>query len=209
MTVDAVRDRTKTVTRRHVDTWRNLKPGDRLTLIEKGMGLPKGARQVVLAEVEVVDVRVEPVGCIAMESNGTAREGLPRMTADEFVAFWCAGHGYGRVRLDEAPAALCRRIEWRYLDDRGAPATEHLEEIEQCGRCGSSAYATTCELCPSLGWYIDPNPNCPHCDGTGTVWLCASSAEWCEAHPLPGRDDWERHVVEFLSIAPASDQEGR
>lgn len=43
MTVDAVRDRSKTVTRRHVDTWRDLKPGDRLVLIEKGMGLPKGA----------------------------------------------------------------------------------------------------------------------------------------------------------------------
>lgn len=25
------------------DTWRDLKPGDRLVLIEKGMGLPKGA----------------------------------------------------------------------------------------------------------------------------------------------------------------------
>src|SRR5690606_4165187 len=61
MTVDAVRARTKTVTRRHVDTWKELKPGDRLTLIEKGMGLPKGAKQVVLAEVEIVDVRVEPI----------------------------------------------------------------------------------------------------------------------------------------------------
>ena len=40
MTVPAVRDRTKTVTRRHVDTWRDLAPGDRVVLIEKGMGLP-------------------------------------------------------------------------------------------------------------------------------------------------------------------------
>lgn len=61
MTIDAVRNRTKTVTRRHVDTWQNLKPGDRLTLIEKGMGLPKGATQVILAEVEIVSVWVEPL----------------------------------------------------------------------------------------------------------------------------------------------------
>ena len=56
ITVDAVRARTKTVTRRHASTWATLKPGDRLTLIEKGMGLKRGEKQVVLAEVEVEDV---------------------------------------------------------------------------------------------------------------------------------------------------------
>ena len=39
MTTDAVYGRTKTVTRRHPDTWQDLAPGERLTLIEKGMGL--------------------------------------------------------------------------------------------------------------------------------------------------------------------------
>ena len=93
MTVPAVRDRRKTVTRRHEDTWRDLKPGDRVTLVEKAMGLPKGARQVVLAEVEIVDVRVEPIDHIIDEPDGTALEGLPEMTTP------------------------CRRIEWRYLDE--------------------------------------------------------------------------------------------
>lgn len=37
ITVDAVRARTKTETRRHVGSWRTLTTGDRLTLIEKGM----------------------------------------------------------------------------------------------------------------------------------------------------------------------------
>ena len=55
LTIDQVRNRTKTVTRRRVDTWRDLKAGDRLVLIEKGMGLAKGAKQVVVAEVEVID----------------------------------------------------------------------------------------------------------------------------------------------------------
>lgn len=57
LTIDAVRERRKTVTRRQVDTWTTLKAGDCLTLIEKGMGLPKGAKQVVLAEVEVTGRR--------------------------------------------------------------------------------------------------------------------------------------------------------
>lgn len=115
MTVDAVRNRTKKVTRRHVDTWRDLKPGDRLILIEKGMGLPKGARQVVLAEVEIVDVRVEPIGRIIDEPDGTALEGLPEMTPVQFIRFWLDGHGYRAVTGVEALATPCRRIEWRYL----------------------------------------------------------------------------------------------
>lgn len=115
MTIDAVRDRTKTVTRRHVDTWRNLKPGDRLTLIEKGMGLPKGARQVVLAEVEIVDVSVEDIGHVwSRTEDGEPecyREGLAEMTPNAFIEFWLRGHGY---RPDADWSTSCRRIEWRY-----------------------------------------------------------------------------------------------
>ena len=117
MTVDAVRDRTKTVTRRHVDTWRDLKPGDRLILIEKGMGLPKGARQVVLAEVEIVDVRVEPILDVLDEDHATAREGLPEMAPRDFVRFWLDGHGFRSVEVGPAGWVHCRRIEWRYLDE--------------------------------------------------------------------------------------------
>lgn len=122
MTIDAVQARTKTVTRRRVDTWQNLKPGDQLTLIEKGMGLPKGAKQVVLAEVEIVDVRVEPIGFVhhcfgdftcRLEVH---REGLPDMTPVEFISMWLQSHGYSNsaadVRRGDTP---CRRIEWRYL----------------------------------------------------------------------------------------------
>lgn len=112
MTIDAVRDRTKTVTRRHPNTWQALKPGDRLTLIEKGMGLPKGSRQVVLAEVEIVDVRVETLRHV--NDAECRREGLPLMSAEEFREFWAESHGYrsGVAGLWNIP---CRRIEWRYL----------------------------------------------------------------------------------------------
>lgn len=118
MTVEAVEQRIKTVTRRHPDTWKDLKAGDRLTLIEKGMGLPKGAKQVVLAEVEVVDVRVEPIGMVSW--NEVIREGFDPtvMPPEEFVRFWCRGHGVPvPLRRRDALEVLCRRIEWRYLDD--------------------------------------------------------------------------------------------
>ena len=115
MTVDAVRARTKTVTRRHVDTWRDLKRGDRLILIEKGMGLPKGAKQVVLAEVEVVDVRVEPLHWVNGEECD--REGFPNLEPYEFVRMWLDAHGYARlVGQNDVLEVRCRRIEWRYLD---------------------------------------------------------------------------------------------
>jgi hypothetical protein len=112
MTIPAVRARTKTVTRRRVDAWQSLKPGDRLTLIEKGMGLPKGAKQVVLAEVEIVDVRVEPVTAVITEPSGTTREGFEELSGFEFVSFWLRSHGYRAVYGELVP---CRRIEWRYL----------------------------------------------------------------------------------------------
>lgn len=116
MTIPAVKARTKTVTRRHVDTWKDLKPGDRLTLIEKGMGLPKGEKQVVLTEVEIVDVRVEELGFVLAEDDATKREGLGHLTGLEFMRFWCQGHGYG-TSLTPATMMMieCRRIEWRYL----------------------------------------------------------------------------------------------
>lgn len=130
MTLGAVRARAKTVTRRHIDTWRTLKPGDRLTLIEKGMGLPKGAKQVVVAEVEIVSVREETLRQVTdaeVQAEGLWARAMAegRHLADYFdeediaVAwfrrFWAKGHGY-----DPGGALMgipCRRIEWRYLDD--------------------------------------------------------------------------------------------
>lgn len=131
LTVDAVRERRKTVTRRHVDTWRNLKPGDRLTLIEKGMGLPKGSRQVVLAEVEVVDVDIEPLWKLTDDEvyghEECEREGFPTMEPAEFCSFWMESHGYRPRSQNEAMAVQCRRICWRYLVE---------EDSDECPDCG-------------------------------------------------------------------------
>lgn len=125
MTVVPVRARLKDVTRRHVDTWRTLAAGDRLTLIEQGMGLPKGAKQVIVAEVEVVDVRVEPI--LAVTPDEIRREGFDPhdLTPVEWATWWAGHHGYSiPIRpyswQPRNPADLddieCRRIEWRYLD---------------------------------------------------------------------------------------------
>ena len=115
MTVDGVLTRRKTVTRRHVDTWTTLRPGDKLTLVEKAMGLPKGARQVVLAEVEIVSndiVRLDDI-----DDADIAREALDfPTTREEFCRFWLAGHKYNLLRDGYV---MCRRIEWRYLAEGG------------------------------------------------------------------------------------------
>lgn len=117
LTIAQVRDRTKTETRRAWWTWQNLAPGDRLTLVEKAMGLPKGARQVVLADVEVVANQ----GCRLCDitPEQVAAEGFPDMTVEEFIAFWMAGHGlrfggYGPGVVSRQ--FVVRRIVWRYLD---------------------------------------------------------------------------------------------
>ena len=139
LTLDAVRSRQKTVTRRHVDTWKDLNPGDHLTLIEKGMGLPKGAKQVVVCEVEIVDVRTETLRQVTVDE--VRREGLWDRAVDEsrrfedyydedylpvvwFRAFWACSHLGGTVAdwaIGRSAPSLtgvdCRRIEFRYLDE--------------------------------------------------------------------------------------------
>lgn len=107
-TTEQMRDQTKTVTRRRVDTWKNLQPGDRLLAVEKAMGLPKGAKQVSIGVIEIVGVSEEHLGN-AMGRPGEARkEGFPHLSESEFCAFF--RHNYG-VALSE----LVRRIEFRHV----------------------------------------------------------------------------------------------
>jgi hypothetical protein len=72
LTEDAVRTRTKTVTRRK--GWLFIKPGDRLTLCRKVMGRKPGEPLVRIADVEVVDVRREALFCI--DRDDVVREGF-------------------------------------------------------------------------------------------------------------------------------------
>lgn len=129
LTVDSVRARTKTVTRRHVDTWMTLMSGDRLTLIEQGMGLKAGQKQVVLAEVEILSNQIETLGQVDFAE--CEREGLPHMEPREFRRFWAKGHGYGQPEAALIQDLPCRRISWRYLDEPTTTITLTDEEYTE------------------------------------------------------------------------------
>lgn len=153
MTIEAVRNRTKTVTRRHVDTWRTLKPGDRLTLIEKGMGLKKGEHHVELVDVEIVDV--DDVWLRDIDEEEVEREGFAGMSVDDFCTFWLKGHGY-KENAGRTTDVECRRIEWRYLDT--------------CPACGGDGVCrcTYCRI-KERDSEVCGRGDEPGCDGTGLV----------------------------------------
>ncbi len=110
LTEAAVADRSKTVTRRI--GWRHVAVGDRLTLCRKVMGRRRQdgfvEPLVRLAEVQVVDVRREPLNAIT--ATDVALEGFPDWTPSEFVAFFCKS-----MRCEQWTEVT--RIEWRYLPD--------------------------------------------------------------------------------------------
>lgn len=104
LTEDAVRERRKTVTRRL--GWKFVKPGDRLTLCRKVMGRKPGEPLVRICDVEVVDVRREPLNYIT--ADDVVREGFTHNNPIRFVSFFCDA-----MKCD--PDTEVTRIEWRYL----------------------------------------------------------------------------------------------
>lgn len=124
-TEQAVRDRTKTVTRRL--GWRFLKPGDRLTLCRKVMGRKPGEPLVRIVEVEVVDIR--RVLLPSINSEDIEREGVPPEAYTPVIAgrqdpheLECGGCryvnwvGWFARTMGVSTDAEVTRIEWRYLD---------------------------------------------------------------------------------------------
>lgn len=117
LTTSQVRARTKRVTRRL--GWRNLKPGDLLCGVEKGMGLKAGEKIVRLAVIRVVSVRFEPLRCMTEDADyGLAEcelEGFgdhPTLRwPSAFVEFFCGSH------RGCTPDTEVTRIEFEYVDD--------------------------------------------------------------------------------------------
>ena len=83
----------------------------------------------------------------------------------------------------------------------------------QCGRCGSSITWEDCQNCGGEGVtshdcgedccccaYPEDNVVCDICGGKGAFPVCLSSCEWCQAHPLPGRENVERSTPEEFEI---------
>lgn len=134
MTADAVIERRKTVTRRK-GWWldkngrRLLHAGDTLTLCRKVQGRKPGEPIERLAEVEVVNVRREPLCAVAGPFRHeddriiwpeVVAEGFPDMDAHEFMLrFFVDAQGIGAH--DDVT-----RIEWRYVCGSG---------FCECGGC--------------------------------------------------------------------------
>lgn len=79
----------------------------------------------------------------------------------------------------------------------------------QCARCGSSVHWQECTNCED-GYsdhdcgddcccclYPEPNVVCDYCDGYSGWYACLSSSIWCDANPLPGREDIKRGTIEW------------
>lgn len=120
-----VYDRTKTVTRR-LGWWtdkngrRLLHAGDQVTLCEKVQGrryrcdCGECARDwrtdplVRICDVDIIDVRREPLNQIELNPDDVTLEGFPDWTSYQFVAFFCD-------RFKVSSTQMVTRIEWRYL----------------------------------------------------------------------------------------------
>lgn len=82
----------------------------------------------------------------------------------------------------------------------------------QCARCGSSIANEDCGECDDgfdghdcgedccCCLYPEDNMPCQYCRGTGRHLFCISSAEWCDANPLPGREEIERGKIEWFTV---------
>jgi hypothetical protein len=73
--------------------WWNVKPGEVVMAIEKGMGLKKGEKQVEIGPFRVKAAKPERLSQFASHGpEECAREGFPEMKPREFVAMLCRHH---------------------------------------------------------------------------------------------------------------------
>ena len=67
--------------------WKDLKSGQRLMAIEKGMGLAKGEKIVRLGVIEILSASRERLWMI--NQADVIREGFPAWTPEQFIDFFC------------------------------------------------------------------------------------------------------------------------
>lgn len=107
LTTRQYNERTKTVTRRL--GWKNLKPGQTFTGVEKSQGLKKGETVKRLHDSRCISNIPEPLKAIHDYPNGeTAKEGFPDMSPREFVDMFCKHN-------DCLPTDEIQRIEFEHL----------------------------------------------------------------------------------------------
>jgi len=105
ITTEQVRNKTKRVTRRN--GWWNLKQGDILNAVEKGMGLKKGQKVVVICKIKIKSARAERLADIT--GNEIIKEGFTGMSKGEFVEMFIKSH------KGVTHSTYINRIEFVYL----------------------------------------------------------------------------------------------
>ena len=104
LTIEQVKNKTKTVTRRL--GWWFLEPGDTLNACEKCQGLRKGEKINRLCQIRVVSTRTEWLHDITQDD--CVREGFPDMQPRDFVRM------FGKA-MSLKEMARVNRIEFEYL----------------------------------------------------------------------------------------------
>lgn len=108
MTTEAVRNRTKTVTRRL--GWWDLQPGTLLQAVEKAQGLRKGEHVKPICVIRVVSAQPMRLASLCLDDDEVVREGFAHMTPEQFAHMFCqanAGCTYG---------TLVNRVEFEYVE---------------------------------------------------------------------------------------------
>lgn len=112
LTIGPFKNRTKTVTRRR--TARHIQPGQRITAIEKGMGLKRGEKVKRLGVIEVISITDESLSRLLDDpeygKQEVIREGFPEKTPAEFVEMLCTHYHI-------PPETVFKRIEFKYIDE--------------------------------------------------------------------------------------------
>ena len=116
-TQEQVRDKTKTVTRRKADTWKNLKVGEVLKAVNKCQGHKKGEHAEVLAYIRIVDIQKECLWSIIELPEEIGKEGfeLDNFSPGEFINLFCELNGGNADQI-------VKRIEFEYLTDKEVEA---------------------------------------------------------------------------------------
>jgi hypothetical protein len=78
----------KTVTRRLA--WNNLKPGDLVIAVEKGMGLKRGEKIKKIYPIVIKNISKEVLWHITLEE--VEKEGFPGKTVEWFIDMFCKSH---------------------------------------------------------------------------------------------------------------------
>lgn len=131
LTIEQIRDQTKTVTRRI--GWWFIKPGDVLQPVVKARGLHRGEQvQRINGPIRIVSTRAEALNAITPDD--VVREGYPRWTPEQFIKMFC-------WQMRCKPDTIVNRIEFEYIDSptshtSNSPEAANRDELSSVERAG-------------------------------------------------------------------------